>query len=108
MSSASSSSSSLVTAASPRRASALRTWSGEARSSLRSITALLEGISRVETPVAAVLVDEDLEIDAAGDQMDGEHVELGGQGLAPPGRTTQEARTHQRHGRQVHRGRPGP
>src|SRR5438132_1647396 len=77
MSSASSSSSSLVTPASPRRASALRTWSGEARSSLRSITALLGGITRLETPVAAVLVDQDLEIDAAGDQIDGEHVELG-------------------------------
>src|SRR5438128_177893 len=105
MSSASSSSSSLVTAASPRRASALRTWSGEARSSLRSITALLEGISRVETPVAAVLVDEDLEIDAAGDQIDGEHVELGVQGLAQPEGAAQEARAHQRHDVDVHRDR---
>src|SRR3989441_6443252 len=105
MSSASSSSSSLVTPASPRRASALRTWSGEARSSLRSITALLEGEARVETPVAAVLVDQDLEIDAAGDQIDGEHVELGVQGLAQPEGAAQGARAHQRHDVDVHRDR---
>src|SRR2546426_10308432 len=105
MSSASSSSSSLVTPASPRRASALRTWSGEVRSSLRSITALLEGEARVETPVAAVLVDQDLEIDAAGDQIDGEHVELGVQGLAQPEGAAQEARAHQRHDVDVHRDR---
>src|SRR2546428_3942697 len=97
MSSASSSSSSLVTPASPRRASALRTWSGEVRSSLRSITALLEGEARVETPVAAVLVDQDLEIDAAGDQIDGEHVELCVQGLAQPQRAAPKARAPPTH-----------
>src|SRR5438093_13129138 len=105
MSSASSSSSSLVTPASPRRASALRTWSGEARSSLRSITALLEGISRVETPVAAVLVDQDLEIDAAGDQIDGEDMELGIQGHAQTEGAAQGARAHQRHDVDLHRDR---
>src|SRR2546427_113483 len=75
MSSASSSSSSLVTPVSPRRASALRTWSGEARSSLRSITALLQGKTRLKTPVAAVLGDQDLEIDAAGGPKDREEKE---------------------------------
>src|SRR5438876_10971467 len=105
MSSASSSSSSLVTPVSPRRASALRTWSGEARSSLRSITALLQGKTRLKTPVAAVLVDQDLEIDAAGDQIDGEDMELGVQGHAQTEGAAQGARAHQRHDVDVHRDR---
>src|SRR2546426_4582868 len=65
MSSASSSSSSRVTVGSPRRASAARTCWGEARRSLRSITPLLLRESELETAVAAVLVDEDLEVQAA-------------------------------------------
>src|SRR3989442_570891 len=105
MSSASSSSSSLVTPVSPRRASALRTWSGEARSSLRSITALLQGKTRLKTPVAAVLVDQDLEIDAAGDQIDGGDMELGVQGHAQTEGAAQGARAHQRHDVDVHRDR---
>src|SRR2546428_10949763 len=103
MSSASSSSSSLVTPVSPRRASALRTWSGEARSSLRSITALLQGKTRLKTPVAAVLVDQDLEIDAAGDQIDGEDMERGIPGHAQTEGGAQGARADPRHDVDLHR-----
>src|SRR2546429_585975 len=77
MSSASSSSSSFVTLASPRRASADRTRSGEARSSLRSITALLSRYARRETAIAAVLVDQNPEVDASRGRVDRDHPQLG-------------------------------
>src|SRR3989441_7736662 len=77
MSSASSSSSSRVTVGSPRRASAARTCWGEARRSLRSITPLLLRESELETAVAAVLVDEDLEVQATRHRVHGQHAQLG-------------------------------
>src|SRR3989454_1407656 len=77
MSSASSSSSSRVTVGSPRRASAARTCWGEARRSLRSITPLLLRESELETAVAAVLVDEDLEVQPPLRGVHGQHAQLG-------------------------------
>src|SRR6266536_2366941 len=77
MSSASSSSSSRVIAGSPRRASAERTCCGEARSSLRSITALLLGETGREAAVAAVLVDQNLEVQASRGRVHRQHVQLG-------------------------------
>src|SRR5438093_10893087 len=70
MSRASSSSSSRVVLASPRRASAARTWSGEARSNLRSITGLLRRDARLETAIAAVLIYQDSEVDATRRRVD--------------------------------------
>src|SRR6058998_2846444 len=77
MSIASSSSSSRMMVESPRRASAARTCWGEARRSLRSITTLLLGESGLETAVAAVLVHQDLEIQAAGRRVHAQHAQFG-------------------------------
>src|SRR6266480_1093923 len=66
-----------VTVGSPRRASAARTCWGEARRSLRSITPLLLRESELETAVAAVLVDEDLEVQPPRRGVHGQHAQLG-------------------------------
>src|SRR5205814_1967477 len=67
----------LLSDGSPRRASAARTCWGEARRSLRSITPLLLRESELETAVAAVLVDEDLEVQPPRRGVHGQHVQLG-------------------------------
>src|SRR2546430_17410402 len=109
MSSASSSSSSRVTVGSPRRASAARTCWGEARRSLRSITPLLLRESELETAVAAVLVDEDLEVKPPrrGRGVHGQHAQLGIERERHAERTWRGPRADQHDGPRVERNRLG-
>src|SRR6185295_2028478 len=80
MSNASISSSSLVSDGSPRRATAARTWAGEARNNFRSITILVVRHAFFEAAISAIEVAENFEIDPAPVRrrrgVDGQHVQL--------------------------------
>src|SRR5438094_12262 len=105
MSSASSSSSSRVTLGSPRRASAARTCWGEARSSLRSITALLLGESGLEAAVPAILIDQDLEPHTARRGVHAEDPQLGIERQGRPERAQGRPRAHEHHRPRIERDR---